>query len=262
MGVLSDAISKFDTSKSQVQEIKETLNIMVELTESKAKEFSTEIENNLNRGRILGKGASTESLYFPISLVKDRRVEYRCTTKETPTDLINKISESICGMIDDHSGTGIVKGIAGMINSAIQPLLGMSEGAEQYCSVTSTFIDGSGLGLSISRFDCIIWGRSVSAKSIKEQIEKTMACVAYKSVVDVGKITFDDFRAVYSPIVELSGATSIQEAIKNAREIYDLLDGGKDLKELQKIESSIRKTLTVEDLISCSNVVMAADGKF
>ncbi|MDO4340117.1 MAG: hypothetical protein Q4C91_18835 [Eubacteriales bacterium] len=262
MGVLTEAISNFDTSKSQLQDIKETLNLMVELTESKAKEFKTEIENNLNRGRILGKGDSTESLYFPISSVKDSRVEYRCITKDTPTDLIDKITDSICGMIDDHSGTGIVKGIAGIINSAIQPLLGLSEGAEQYCSVTSTFIDGSGLELSISRFDCIIWGRSVSAESIKKQIEKTMACVAYKSVVDVRKITFDDFRSVYSPIVELSGATSIQEAIKNAREIYDLLDGGKDIKELQKRKSSIREELVVKDLISCSNVVMATDGKF
>lgn len=262
MGVLTAAVKEFDTSKSQVQEIKETLNIMVELTESKAKEFKTEIENNLNRGRILGKVESTESLYFPISSVKDSRVEYRCTTKDTPTDLIDKISDSICGMIDDHSGTGIVKGIAGIINSAIQPLLGMSEGTEQYCSVTSTFIDGSGLGVSISRFDCIIWGRAISAESIKKQIEKTMACVAYKSVVDVRKISFDDFRAVYSPILEKSEIKDIQAAIKNAREIYDLLDGGKELKGLQKKESKIMKPLTVEDLISCSKVVKVTDGKF
>ena len=260
MGVLKDVVNNFDTSKSQMQDIKETLAIMVELTESKAKEFRTEIENNLNRGRILGKGTSTESLYFPISSVKDSRDDYRCITKDTPTDLINKISDSISGMIDDHSGTGIVKGIAEMINTAIQPLLGMSGAAEQYCSVTSTFIDGNGLGVSIMRFDCIIWGRSVMSESIKQQIEKTMACVAYKSVVDVRKITFDDFRAVYSPVLELSGIKNVQEAIKNAREIYDLLDGGKDLKNSQ--ENSIRKPLTVEDLISCSNVIKVTDGKF
>ena len=99
MGVLKDVVNNFDTSKSQMQDIKETLAIMVELTESKAKEFRTEIENNLNRGRILGKGTSTESLYFPISSVKDSRDDYRCITKDTPTDLINKISDSISGMI-------------------------------------------------------------------------------------------------------------------------------------------------------------------
>ena len=262
MGVLTEVVKNFDTSTSQMQDIKETLDIMVDLTKSKAKEFRTEIENNLNRGRILGKGTSTDSLYFPISSVKDSRDEYRCITKDTPTDLINKISESISGMIDDHSGAGIVKGITEMINAAIQPLLGLSGAAEQYCSVTSTYIEGKGLGVSIVRFDCIIWGRSVMSESIKQKIEKTMACVAYKSVVDVRKITFDDFRAVYSAILEQSDIKDIQKAIKDAKEIYDLLDGGKDLKDLQKIESSIRNPLTVEDLISCSNVIKVTDGRF
>lgn len=262
MGVLTEVIKTLDNSPGMTQEIKESLNLMLELTEAKAKEFKGEIENNLNRGRILGKGDSIESLYFPITSVKDSRVEYRCLVQDKQTDLIEKIGESISGMIDDNSGTGIVKGITGIINSAMQPILGLAEGAEQYCAATSTFVDGSGLAMSIVRFDCIIWGRSISAESIKKKIEKTLACVAYKSVVNVKKITFDDFRAVYSPIVEASGATSIQEAIKTAKEIYDMLGGGTELPVRKQAGNIERKPLTVADLISCSNVVMATDGKF
>lgn len=241
MGVLTEAVKRIDTSKEEMSDTKDTLDLMVELTKSKAEEFKREIEDTLKDGLFLGTGDNRKTLFFPITSVKDSRVEYRCITKDTPTNLVDTIADSICDMIEDNSATGIVKGIAKIINGAIQPLLGLSEGSEQYCSSTSTFIEGKGLAMSIVRFDCIIWARAISAKSIKEQIEKTMACVAYKSVVNVKKITFDDFRAVYSPLVDLSGTSNIQEAIKNAKDIYDMLGGGTELSNALPLKASQEK---------------------
>ncbi len=264
MGVLSEIVKTFDTSGEQKQEISETLDLLVELTKAKADQYKQTIEDSLNRARILGKGESTDSLYFPISSVKDSRVDYRCVAENRPSDMVEKIAESISGMIDDNSAGSIVKGVANIINTALIPILGQSSGAEQYCATTSAFIEGSGIAVNIVRFDCIIWGRSVSAKSIKEKIDITLACVAYKSIVNVKQLTFDDFRAVYSPIIEAAGITNTVEALKGAKEIYDMLEGGSELARSNKtIENDFdSKKLLVSDLIYHSDSIITNDGKF
>ena len=261
MGILSKVVKSIDTSGDQKKEISETLDLMVELTKAKADYYRQTIEDNLNRGRILGKGDSTDSLFFPITSVKNSRVEYRCVAENRPTDIIQKIGESISGMIDDHSAQSIVTGVATIINDALQPLLGQSSGAEQYCSTTSTFIEGTGIAVSIVRFDCIIWGRSVSAESIKKQIDTTLACVAYKSVVNVKKLSFDDFRSVYAPIIEASGETDTIKALNHAKEVYDILGGGSEL-EKNAVQLKAKRALSSSDLIFCSESVMTNDGKF
>lgn len=257
MGVLTDVVQKIDKSGDQKQDISETLDLLVELTKARAEQYKHTIEDSLNRARIFGKGQSTDSLYFPISSVKDSRVEYRCVAQNRPSDLISNIAKSISQMIDDNSAGNIVKGIANIINTALEPILGLSSGKEQYCATTSTFIEGRGIAVNIVRFDCIIWGRSVSAKSIKEQIDKTLACVAYKSVVNVKQLSFDDFRAVYAPIIEASGTTDVAQALKEAREVYDMLEGGSELPSKSKINTGTDlnyEKLSVSDLIYHSDV--------
>lgn len=99
MGVLSEVVKSFDTSEDQKKEISETLDLLVELTKAKADQYKQTIEDSLNRARILGKSESTDSLFFPITSVKDSRVDYRCVAQNHPSDMIDKIAESISGMI-------------------------------------------------------------------------------------------------------------------------------------------------------------------
>lgn len=169
MGVLSEVVKKIDTSSEQKQEISETLDLLVELTKAKADQYKQTIEDSLNRARILGKGESTDSLYFPISSVKDSRVDYRCVAQNRPSNMVEKIAESISGMIEDNSAKSIVKGVANIINTALVPILGQSSGAEQYCATTSAFIEGSGIAVNIVRFDCIIWGAFCKCKINKRK---------------------------------------------------------------------------------------------
>lgn len=266
MGVLQDAVNSFDKSKVNAEEVSATLDLMVELTKTKAETFESKIEESLNRGRILGKGDSADSLFFPISSVKDRRIEYRCVTKETPTDLIDTVGEAISGMINDHSAGNVVKGITSIINSGLTTLMGLSEGMEQYTGSTSTFIDGTGIAVNIVRFDTIIWGRTVKASSIKDQIKNTFACVAYKSVVNVAKLSFDDFRSVYAPVMEASGETDVIAALKAAKEVYDVLDGGSALNDKAVSPASTRlltlEPMALEDLTFCSESIKVNDDDF
>lgn len=91
MGVLQDVVKNFDTTEKQKSEINETLNLLVELAKSKAEHCKGEIEESLNIGKLLGKDGSTKSLFFPISSVINSKLEYRCITKNTPTDLISDV---------------------------------------------------------------------------------------------------------------------------------------------------------------------------
>lgn len=252
MGVVEDVVKNFDTTEKQKSEINETLHLLVELAKSKAEHCKDEIEESLNIGKLLGKDGSTKSLFFPISSVINSKLEYRCITKNTPTDLISDVSSAIIDMIDNSTAKGIVSGIANIINSSLKPLLGLASGVERFVSSTSTFIEGNGIAASIVRFDCMIWGRAVETESIKKEMSSTFACVAYKSVVDVSKISFDDFRSVYAPVLESSKIDNPIEAIKYAKEIYNLLDGGSKLPKDK--ESILNKNLTVDDLINCSEV--------
>lgn len=171
MGILQEVVKNFDTTEKQKSEINETLNLLVELAKAKAEHCKAEIEENLSVGKLLGKDGSTKSLFFPISAVKNSKVEYRCITEKTPTDLISDVSASISDMIDDSTAKGIISGISNIINSSLKPLLGLSSGSEQFVSSTSTFIEGTGVAASIVRFDCMIWGRAIQTESIKKRNE-------------------------------------------------------------------------------------------
>lgn len=259
MGVLNDAVKTVDKSDEKFEEIQESLNLLVQVAESKASLYEQQIKDDLFRGKILGKQEGTDSLFFPISSVKDFRKEYRCITENTVnTNILDTIATSITDMIDDPSGKGIVKGVAKIINSALEPILGVAKGQEQYCAATTTFIEGTGTGVNIVRFDCIIWARAIQAESIRSKVQTALACVAFKSVVDVEKLRFDDFRSVYAPILEATGEKDPLVAIKLARDVYNALNGG------VAIPKSVRsyippQDLTIEDICFASAPMQATE---
>lgn len=82
-------------------------------------------------------------------------------------------------------------------------------------------------------------------------MSSTFACVAYKSVIDISKISFDDFRSVYAPFLESGKIENPIEAIKYAKEIYNLLDASR-LPKNTVLLSDKKVNLTIDDLINCS----------
>ena len=96
-------------------------------------------------------------------------------------------------------------------------------------------------------------------------MEKSLACVAYKSVIDPTKINFNDFVYVYTPLLDAmpdDGKTT-QDHIKEAKEIYTLLDGGTNLpKAAPQNVLATNSKLTFQDLIFESAPVPAKGGNF
>lgn len=230
MGVIKDIVDKVDKSEEEKQKLGETLDLLVSLAESKAEHCQNTIENDLKSGRVVGN----DTLYFPITHIAEKRVQYRCTTTDTPGDLVPTISDSIIGMFEDHTPQNIINGIAKTANEFLKVLLGAGEGTEQYSQVYTTGIDGSGMAMSLVRTDFMFWCRKITASSLKEKMDSALTCVAYKSVIDVSKLKFDDFRNVYSKVVDKGIPDDvsqeerkkiIMQCIQDAKDIFEMLGG-------------------------------------
>ena len=67
-----------------------------------------------------------------------------------------------------------------------------------------------------------------------EKMDSALTCVAYKSVIDVSKLKFDDFRNVYSKVVDKGIPDDvsqeerkkiIMQCIQDAKDIFEMLGG-------------------------------------
>ena len=74
-----------------------------------------------------------------------------------------------------------------------------------------------------ARYDFAFWGRNVVSESITTYMENVFACVAYKSAVDVKKLAFNDFLALYGPVLVRAygnDPTKLAELLKQAKDLY------------------------------------------
>lgn len=215
MSTLRKIIDSVDASNEKAAEVRENLKILMELAESKAKIFEDEIKLDLKTGK------TTDDLTVPITKVVKTSCHYRATTSGKASDVFGEVSAAIKDMISDSSAGGIVSGVAKVATSALNTIMGVGEGSEQTVKLYAVVTDYP----AIVRFDFAFWCRKISAKSIKEYCENTLACVAYKSAVDVTKLAFNDFLALYGPILNAgfgSDPSKMKAMIQQAREVYKM----------------------------------------
>lgn len=214
MSTIRDAIKKADNTKDVTTETKESLRIIMDLAESKAKIFEDQIVMDLKTGK------TTDDLTVPITKVSRKIVDYRAVTS-TSSSVIDELQKAITGMVDDHSAAGIVKGIASICNTALTTIMGVGAGEEQTVALYSVVADYP----AIVRFDFAFWSRKISAKSLTAYCETALACVAYKSAVDVRQLSFNDFLTLYGPVLNAgfgSDRSKMKEMLTQAKEIYAL----------------------------------------
>lgn len=224
MGFVSEVINGLDKSKENYDELKESLDLLVSLVGAKASGFESEIEDMLK----LGKVESESSLYLPITHVQQKMVQYRCSSTNDVTTLLKDVTDTVISFFDEGTAENIIKGVSNMVISALKTLVGIAEGSEDFVKIHAVAIDGNPSALSIVRTDYVIWSRRLSSKALKEVMTSSYSCVAYKSVVDVSKMKFDDFRSVYAKVLSSSGDTSVDEIIKmieDAKKIFKVLGG-------------------------------------
>ena len=215
MSTLRKIIESVDNSDSKAAEIRENLKILMELAESKAQIFEDEIKLDLKSGK------TVDDLTVPITKFVKTNIQYRATTSQKASDILNEVSTSINDMISNHSATGIVTGISKIATSALNTIMGVGEGEEQTVKLYAVVADYP----AIVRFDFAFWSRKIAAKSLKQYCETALACVAYKSAVDITKLEFNDFLALYGPILNEgfgNDPAKMKEMIQQSREIYHM----------------------------------------
>ncbi|MCM1082566.1 MAG: hypothetical protein NC393_01465 [Clostridium sp.] len=222
MSVLRDVIHKADSQPEMTKEIKETLNLLYELSEQKAKNFESNIDSSLR------SAGTTENQTVPTKFKLASHQEIRVTTAKTPdTDIVTGIGNSLKDIL---AGTkdSIIGGLADLINTSLKAVLGAGEGEER---MQQTYYIATE-GMSIVRLDLICWSRHITASGITKYAEKSLVCAAVKSSVDLEKLDFNSFLSTYNAqLVRCKFKDNeLMEEIKNARYIYDTLCGKNTLK--------------------------------
>lgn len=216
MSVVKDLVKQVDASAEIAAEVKEALEAMMELADAKVKVFESRIENDLLTGKTL------DNLRIPITKVIQQENRCLAKTSDTPdTDPLKKVTESISGMIQDHSTQGIISGISSICMSVIDLMMGIGEGQEQEIGKYLVVADYP----AIVRFDFWFWCRNIASASLRKQCETVFACVAYKSSVDVSKLSFNDFLSIYCQVLRAGfgdDPSKLKEMIEQAKEIYKL----------------------------------------
>lgn len=215
MSVIRDLIKQVDNTDQKAAEIRENLKTLISLAEAKATIFEEQIQLDLKTGK------TTDNLKVPITLTVTSQVQYRATSSDKTSDVFGELSSAIQDMISDSSASGIVKGVAKIAGSALNTIMGVGEGFEQTVKLYSVVTDYP----AIVRFDFAFWARKIEAESMRKYCETALACVAYKSAVDVTKLAFNDFLSLYGPILNEgfgSDPAQMKEMIKQAKEVYSM----------------------------------------
>lgn len=212
MATIRKVIDTLDPSKEQEALIKEQLETLAQLAESRAQVDESQIIINLKDGK------TTDDLRVPITKVIDSRKEYRVVVQETSSEIIEKIAESIKGMFQGKDE--IINSIAQLVGTALDAILGSGEGMEGKHEVYTVAVEYP----AIIRFDFRMWIRNTRAQGIKTRCKSALAVVAYKSAVDIEKIDFNTFISIYGPLLAKAFGNDPKELdkmIDKAKEIYD-----------------------------------------
>ncbi len=251
MSVLRNVISKSDSQPEMTKEIKETLNLLYELSEQKAKNFETDIDS------FLRSAGTTENQTVPTKFKLASHQEIRVTTQNTPdTDIVTGIGNSLKDILTGTKDS-IINGLTDLINTSLKVVLGAGEGKE--CKQHTYYIATE--GISIVRLDLICWSRHITASGITKYAEKSLVCAAVKSSVDLEKLDFNSFLSTYNAqLVRCKFKDSeLLEEINNARSIYETLRGSNRMRaDMDSVNPSmeIDKNVEFENVISdvCNSV--------
>lgn len=229
-----------EQTDEKLNKVKDILSILYDAATAKSKLFGEEIEKSLRTAGL------DENKTVPISFIVNTFEEIRVLTEDS-VGIIDKIKDSIKDMLTGSSDK-IVDGVAGLVKTVVEGLLGVSKGVENYKKCYYIATDG----LSIVRLDMYFWCRSISVEAIKDYAEKSLVCTIYKSTIDVEKINFNTFLAVYQ---EQLGRMDFKkqellEEIQNAKDIYKIMKEANNSSDVNELNSEVDSSYIVGELES------------
>jgi len=234
MAFLKDAIKALDPTPDKTKEMTLTLNLISELSESKANAFQEEVAGSFRTA------GTNENRTVPITLQVASHKEYRAYVKSDAGKIAKEVSDAVKKFVAGGAD-GIITGVADLVTTGLTAILGAGEATQQ--EMRSYFMTAQALALV--RYDILVWRRNIEVKGITDHIESCMAIYASKASIDVKKLDLNTFLLAYEDQLLKMGfdeKTAIQY-ITDAETVYYKLKGEQALPpkaaaELSKLPNS------------------------
>ncbi len=213
MSTIRKAIEGLDPAKDIEAVIKEQLETLIELADKNAQLDEERIINSLKDGKI------NDDLRIPITKTIASKREARAVTSQSSSAIVAEIAKSVESFFNPGKSE-ILNGVAGILGTAMDALMGSGEGTEMKQNLYLVAVEYP----AIVRLDFAIWVRNTRAKGISTRCKNAISVVAYKSAVDVSKLDYNTFIAVYAPILQKafgSNYTEIDKMLDKSKEIYE-----------------------------------------
>lgn len=207
MAAITKALIGQDVSKDARDECAAHLDTLMALGQAKSQFYAEKINTSL-----LGAGQGTDRT-FPISTIQSFIYQTKAYTSDNAKNITDVVDKSIKGFVSGDSQSAI----STMVSGFVDILFGSSEGEEseviRYCAILE--------GASMVRLDFAGWSRSVTSTALKSKCDKVSAFVLYRSIIDMSKVTLNDFISVYQWTVkaENPGLSTI-DILDKCKELY------------------------------------------
>lgn len=216
MAPLKAAINALDPAPDKKSELTLALNLLSELCQQKVDAYAAAIDSELRTA------GSVENKTIPITEILASHKEYRAYVSSDAGKIATEVSAAIKNFITGGNDK-IVDGVASLVTTGIEAIIGAGSGSQQELSSYYIIVQG----FSLIRFDVRVWSRTIEATGITKQIENAMAIAAFKSSVDIRKISLNTFLNAY---VDQLGKIGLTESdwktyLTTAEDLYDKLAG-------------------------------------
>lgn len=203
MGAIGKILGEFDGSSELAQAQREALEALASLGDAKAELFKKQI--NL---LILDAGTGTNKT-VPISSVIRSNGFARAYSASEAGNILPALKTAIGGFIEGGADN-ILNGIFDILAAALELFLGSTQGEE--LTIEEYFVYAT--EFAIYRVDTMAWSRTVQAASLKKAMEQATAYAYTLSNVDIEKMKWSDFVAIYS--LQLDKITKLTKEERDA----------------------------------------------
>jgi|GEM_PF-2707171 len=207
MAAITKALIGQDASTELRDECSAHLDSLMALGQAKSLYYAERIKTSL-----LGAGQGTDKT-FPISTIQSFVYQTKAYTSDNAKNISSVVNDSIKGFIAGDNQSAV----SAMVSGFVDILFGSSEGSEsevlRYCAVLE--------GVSMVRLDFAGWSRSVTSSALKNKCDKVSAFVLYRSIVDMEKVSLNDFISVYQQTVKAENpGIDTAGILKKCQELY------------------------------------------
>jgi len=224
LAYLTKALIKQDIAGDLKEECNAHLDTLIALADAKAEYYAEMIKSSLYSA---GYGSDKS---FPIHCIQSFTYHTKAYNAEDENSISNVIKDSIKGFVHESK----TETVTTILSEYVKTLFGSSGQAEHKIQRYFVILEG----VSIIRLDFVGWSRVVSQSLIKTKCEKIGTFVLYRSIVDMSKVSINDFISVYQETIRAENeGISTREIIQKCQELYYLFKTSNIPKSLYESET-------------------------